>query len=342
MKSVKDGSIYPYKKGHRGVLQVPGPFGVTKPKYFKGTDKRKVRAKMNAFLDKFEKSHGSTMTVAGCCEAFIERFSQKVELGQRSGNTLRNYKAYQERFIKPELGRVKVADLKAADVETFLEMVPGKQQRNLVRSFLRGAIKAIAMKQGVTRVNMAGLSDPVGYRPPMRRVPTVDEARSVIACADEPFATLFAFGAAVGLRPHKEAKEVTWNELQERKDGMWLCLRDSKTEKGKQPIPIPKAMAETLRKHPRSLSVYLFPNPKTGKPFNQTWICEQWHKARIKAKAPYSTPGLLRHLRASELAFKGTDRKTLSELMRHTDVRTTEQYYVSVRDEVLRKAVEDE
>jgi integrase len=128
-------------------------------------------------------------------------------------------------------------------------------------------------------------------------------------------------------------------EVERREDGLWLRKLDSKSPYGKKPIPLSKAVEEALGAIPAE-SLFYFPSPRTGKPYDRTTISNYWKDVQIEADVPITTLYQLRHFFGTVQAKKHKD-DILRRLMRHTDVRTTKQYYVDPFDEDLRAAVED-
>lgn len=104
-------------------------------------------------------------------------------------------------------------------------------------------------------------------------------------------------------------------------------------------LPMPPELFEILRgldrrqdRHP----VYVFPNPKTGRPFTQRrrlihGICR---RAGVRVFGFHA----IRHLGADWLMNHGEDLRTISRFLRHKSLRTTERYLRRRPDEALKRA----
>jgi len=82
----------------------------------------------------------------------------------------------------------------------------------------------------------------------------------------------------------------------------------------------------------------VFCNPKTGTRWRD---CRKpWIKARAAAGYPWLTPKHLRPALATDLSEKGLETHFVSELLGHSSVKVTEQYYIKRRQvEACRQAL---
>jgi site-specific recombinase XerD len=84
-------------------------------------------------------------------------------------------------------------------------------------------------------------------------------------------------------------------------------------------------------------SPYLFPNPKSGEPFQQ--IFYSWNKARKAANIDTVRMHDLRHSFASALVNSGMTLYDVKEILGHTNIKTTERY-AHLSNSRLRQAAE--
>lgn len=92
-----------------------------------------------------------------------------------------------------------------------------------------------------------------------------------------------------------------------------------------------------LKKVPKR-GVYVF-SAANGSPLNESNLRRDWVQALDHAELPFTNLYQLRKLFGTLKARKVND-SVLRRLMRHTDARTTKQFYVTALEEDLRRAVE--
>jgi site-specific recombinase XerD len=85
------------------------------------------------------------------------------------------------------------------------------------------------------------------------------------------------------------------------------------------------------------IDLYVFTNPRTGKPFSS--IFYSWDAARIRAGMPDLRIHDLRHSFASFLVNAGRSLYEVQELLGHADIKTTSRY-AHLSRERLNAAVE--
>ena len=101
--------------------------------------------------------------------------------------------------------------------------------------------------------------------------------------------------------------------------------------------PVSEGLLSLLAKLPRLAgNEYLFPNPKTGKPFVS--IFHSWDTARQKAGLKDVRIHDLRHSFASYLINQGHSLYEVQNLLGHTQVKTTQRYAHLSQDSLLNAA----
>lgn len=330
--------IYKHKTdGWRGKALFQDKNGRSKYKWFRGTTQAEVKKKIKEFESSRNlETPDADMTVNQLCQLAIDR---AVERGCRP-NTVRGYKTMLSVHIAPKIGRLKAADLKAWHVESLMEEMQTSWQTKIhLRAFLRSAINKVGIKSGVLNRNEASLAD-LPKRPLTTKRPTLTvESLHKILDAEKSLTrrALYHTIASTGLRM-AEAMNLTWAEIQKKDDGYWIVLKESKTQAGLDPIPVPSFIMEEidqLSKH----SIFVFPS-EAGVPYAQPNLRKAWIKALDRAGVPQTNIYQLRKLYGSLMAQSVND-VVLKRLMRHTDVRTTKQFYVNAFDSDLRAAVEN-
>ena len=105
--------------------------------------------------------------------------------------------------------------------------------------------------------------------------------------------------------------------------GAWRIPQPKATER--RYVPLSSAMIELLQSlESCQHSAYLFPNPRTGRPFNS--IHNGWNRARHEAGLPEVRLHDLRHSFASFLVNSGHSLYEVQKLLGHTKIKTTERY----------------
>ena len=125
-------------------------------------------------------------------------------------------------------------------------------------------------------------------------------------------------------------------------EAAWMRWGDVRMESGAWTIPLSKSgkprhvplsggairmmhdAREIIARSQLRRSVYVFPNPKTGKPFRDVY--HGWDAARRRAGLQDVRLHDLRHSYASALVNAGRSIYEVQKLLGHADVRTTERY----------------
>jgi integrase len=271
------------------------------------------------------------MTVSAMLDAYIERCKSKG----RAKSTIDDYTLHSQAW-KARIGHKKIKDVTTQDVEDVLDATTGDKSPINRRALLRAAIRRIIIKRYPEFPNVAALAETVSYTPVGARPLMGSETEALISNEEDPRClACWLLLLDTGLRPG-EAYSLTWPEIIREEDGWWLKLDESKTDEGKKPIPLTESTVEALRKvaaHP----TYIFPTTvrKKIKPYGETYWREKFGEAVIRAKIANEdrrvTPYSLRHTFASQMSRKVKD-EVLRRLMRHKDIRTTKQYYLSDPD----------
>ena len=102
-------------------------------------------------------------------------------------------------------------------------------------------------------------------------------------------------------------------------------------------IPINDHLTHTLADIPRRLDIpHVFFNPATGKPYTE--IKRSFARACKQAGIVDCTFHTLRHTFASLLVMAGVDLTTVKELMGHSNISTTAEFYNTVDRDHEKKA----
>lgn len=320
-------SVFQIKGGrYRAVAQLKDEAGrPLKPKQLERQTESEVRAEMKKWLSARTRLVPSVkMTVEALCDAYIARCVQKG----RAEGTVEDYRSLQRNYITGTIGHIQVSTLMPAHVEMMMDSAPAKSAIN-ARAFLRAAINKVARKADPNLPNVASLAEPPSYHPGQDVQLTPENFAKVLQAEKDPMRkAMWLLLSDTGLRPHDEAGRLTWFEIHKKEDGWWIQMDKSKTQEGKKPVPISETTKAALDGLPRK-SAYIFPSSrgKKDKPFGETAWRDWWAAVQETAGVPVTNIYQLRHFFGTVQA-RSVKKHVLARLMRHTDPRTTEKYYV--------------
>ncbi len=180
------------------------------------------------------------------------------------------------------------------------------------------------------------------------------DAARIIASAQEPYKTIFALAWCTGLSAG-ELLGLTRGDLDfERKliiprrqaDDSTRKLRELKTKKSKSPVAMTTDIEATLGSYLRyawqvNPSGLLFPN-RNGRPCKRQYVVKFGLKPLLrKLGLPTKDVGLhaFRHELGTALSNSKVSPKTVQQILRHTDIKTTFRYYVHSDTDAQRNAL---
>lgn len=195
-----------------------------------------------------------------------------------------------------------------------------------------------AVKRGLIEKNPCDLidsDDKPKRTESTREYLTLDEIKKLIDtdCKDIRVKRLFLFSCFTGLR-YSDIYGLRWKNLKRIEDGVYqLELVQKKT---KQPITIPlteNAMSWLPNRNMDGDEDQIFTMPENSCAYD--YLHEWTERAGIKKKVTFHVG---RHTYATLLLYYGADLYTVSKLLGHKSVKTT-QIYAKVMDDTKRKAV---
>lgn len=131
-----------------------------------------------------------------------------------------------------------------------------------------------------------------------------------------------------------EVQRAEWQHI-DRRHNLWL-IPNTKAGVARQ-VPLSDLALELLAAMPSATSSpYIFPNPKTGKPFVSVFYA--WNTVRKAAGLPDLRMHDLRHSFASMLVNEGRSLYVVQKLLGHAHIKTTERY-AHLSNEALSTAV---
>lgn len=276
---------------------------------------------------------------------FIEYFDAAAKKRHaRSSESIRtNWKRTLELiklFASDTLPFSKIDNRFAEDFRMFLMKAPcgGKKSGTISRntaatyfSIFKAGLKQ-AFVDGYLTIDLSAKIKGIQEQETRREFLTVEELNTLVAtpCEQDTMKRAALFSALTGLR-HCDIQKMQWKEIQIDGEQARLNFTQKKT-KGVEYMPISSQVLE-LCGEPRKPNQFVFedlPDP--------SWISkplERWIKAAgITKKITFHC---FRHTFATLQLSNGTDIYTVSKMLGHTNVKTT-QIYAKVVDEKKEKA----
>jgi integrase len=271
MKNVKgEGSIYPYRAGHRAYITVRGD---RKYFYYPNTtaaEATKQHRDMLTQRDDGTLPKGKNYTVAVWMRHWLK--TAKLKPG-----VLANYTANVERYIIPRIGNIKLRELEPEHLEDlYTRMLAGelsieriidgqKVKKPLsprsvinVHSNIRRALK-IAMQRGHVGRNVAALVEPPASEQADMKTLSESDAYAVLRAAEGGRnEARWWLGVVFGMRP-AEVLGLTWEDidirnaevkvrrqLQRIRGGGMQIIPSAKTSAGRRELDVPRRILDML------------------------------------------------------------------------------------------------
>jgi integrase len=168
-------------------------------------------------------------TFGNLLDRWLETKAQSVDPA-----TISNYRWVTEKYVRPGLGRARLASLKAVDIDSFyvrLAEQPGERGKMLSPRTIR--ICHVVIRQALDQARKWGLitrNPALDASPPRSRhheihPPSVDQVLTLLTAAkayDEDFATYLRVLAATGCR-RSEALALRWNSIDWKKSELAIA-----------------------------------------------------------------------------------------------------------------------
>ncbi len=314
-----------------------------------------------------EASKGSTATGTETVGQLLDRFLEHAESLGRSPTTLREHRRTIETTLRPELGRIKLAKLTAADLDRLYARLTA---RGLKATSVRrihaviGAALRQAERWDLVDRNVAHQASPPPVHAAEITAPSPDEVQRIIEAAEatEPaLAGLLLLAALTGARRGELCalrwSDVDWHagtlrvarSIYEAAGGGW-GEKDTKTHQVRR-IGLDELGLEILRRHrvqvdtlASELGVTLAPDafvfsrsPAGLEPIRPDVVSKFTKRVAVKAGVDTHLHSL-RHFSATQAIAAGFDAVTVSTRLGHADPSITLRVYshaVEQRDREL-------
>ena len=279
-------------------------------------------------------------------------------------STLKGYRGYVEKNIKPYLGDKQICKVTTADVQSLyrkLQKEGGASGGPLAGTSVRRIHNVLhqALDVAVNRHLMVkNPSNDVTLPKKESTVKTIlndaqlERFMDAIK-ADEHWHDFFYLEITTGLR-RGELCGLMWSDFDEKKgtlsirrtlhakEGGGYYVGDTKTGTGRRTIKLPPSTVQLLsERKKRSISQWLFPNPIHPEgPVMPNSGYERMKKLMADAGLPNIRFHDLRHTFATHALTSGVDAKTLSGILGHTKTSFTLDTYTHVTGDMHQRASE--
>lgn len=243
-------------------------------------------------------------------------------------------------------GKVKFADLNVRFLEDFKDYLltttsikSTKKKEPLAQNSavsyynkVKAALKQ-AFKEGVMSTDLSGRVESIKVVETRREYLTLEELNKLAKtdCSDDTLKSAALFSALTGLR-FSDIEKLTWGEIEHiERQGYFIKFQQQKT-KGVETLPISDQAYELLGE-PQGPTDKVFAGLKSASYHRQA--LKDWLTAAGITK--HITFHCFRHTFATLQLFKGTDMYTVSKMLGHREIKTT-QIYAHIVDEAKREA----
>lgn len=261
------------------------------------------------------------------------------------------YRGLAESHIIPKIGHIKVRELTADHVETWLDTCAEDmttQTLRILHGLLRRAIRLAARHNKVGR-NVAMLVDtPCGKRPTRQsKSLSLEEAAGLLYTARDPQYRLGAYvilAVVSGLRT-EELRALTWADIDLKKKVVYVLRAernggDTKTEKSRRGLGIADLAMDALSAHRKRQAAEklaagqawrakdLVFCKEDGSPYTSDDVLRRFRKITDAAGLGVKwTARELRHTFVSIMSDQGVDLEKISDLVGHANSHTTRTVY---------------
>jgi integrase len=372
-----EATIYEEDNGYSGSISLGfGPDGRRKRIRRRGRTKTEVKDKLIKFVEDLESGIDGpdSYTVGDAVEDWLTK-----GLKGRDPATIAANRILAEKHVKPLIGRTKLKELRADDVDAWLDGLTGKlSTRSLrgVHAILKRAIRQAQARNLVIR-NVAELvTTPKGKAGRPSKALTSGQAMSVLEHAKS--SRLHAYvvvSLMTGIRT-EEARALRWDHVVAwvnddtgwqpvTKAGfkhkrfaiyVWRSVRahgDTKTDKSRRTLELPQQAAESLRDHHKRQAAQrlkagkawqdrnlVFCSP-AGASLDAANVRRAFRLITKKAGIGETwTPRELRHSFVSIMSDNGVPIENIADLCGHSSTAVTEEVYRHQLKPVITKGAE--
>ncbi len=291
---------------------------------------------------------------------WLDEFYRLKEQQNRKPRQLQHLDWAIRNHLKPALGAIKLADLKATDLDRlYRDRLAGKGTKDQqplsptsvhhLHAVIHHAL-ALAIKKGLLARNVAAAADPPPVKVKPKQVWTGDQVVAFYeSLPGHRLGAAFLLAVACGLRA-SEIAGLRWDDMDTRRgilqvrrnrQRVWKrgVVEDTpKTRQAERPIILPTQVLAALERwrerqqqerdvYGHAASGYMFTYPRTGTPIDNGQFHKEFDAFVKKLSLPPITPHELRHTCATLLMAENVNLTAVQALLGHSDPATTSRLY---------------
>ncbi len=321
---------------------------------------KKAAIKQNA-LESGEIGISKNMSVSAWCGEWLQTYKQ----GTVTTKSYEGYKRYIDKLIVPEIGNMRLKDVRDVHLQRVLNARQGYSKSDTVK--LRNTIQAIFKRARISRLipfDPAEELEMPRTTQNRRRSITDIERQWILKTADNHPAGLWVkVMLYCGLRPG-EICALVWKDVdiknklitvnKARESGS-MVIKTPKTDAGKREVPIPEILLVDLKRARREAFTPVFTQLTTDKPHTESSFYKAWasfvramdiamgakvyrNQIKVSLVAPDLCPYCLRHTYCTNLEAAGVPINVARHLMGHSDISVTSKIYTHTTSKVIEDA----
>ena len=317
---------------------------------------RAAWARFQPYLDRVNSTTQTPRKSGMTLEEFAEEWLSKVAVNLKA-STVRAAGSHLRTHIRPKLGKLLLTEINTKIVQSFVtSLAQGGLSRKTIENVLMTLSSlfrtAKAWDYATGNYSLSGLTLPRNGVKNEPRCFTAEEIGRIISAAPEPFATMWALTAVLGLRVGEvlalRVSDLDFDRklirVRQSLDSATRTVQACKSNASSADVPMPPQLEIRLLRHlarGESETGLLFFN-RNGRPYSANKLREkQLHPILLRLGIPRGGFHAARHGATSEMMANGVAPTVIQKQMRHSDARITLGIYGHVVGDAQREAVEE-
>jgi integrase len=294
-----------------------------------------VLAPINSASGSLEGSFTLGQFVAGTYLPYVKE--------HKRASTYKGYKDLWSNHLKHRCEGIRLREFRPVDGQRLLENIARETSLNKtslkhIKGLMSGIFTHARQIGAIATANpMQGVSIPKARAAGETYAYSLEQIKKMLAALPKPAATVVATAAFAGLR-YGELRGLNWSDYDgaqiQVNNSIWKnVVNEPKTPRSKSPVPIIKPLAvrlDALRvSQGKPLEGYIFAGPKKGRPLNLNNLANREIKpVLIKIGIQWHGWHAFRRGLATNLHRLGVPDKTIQAILRHEDIKTTQNIYI--------------